>query len=418
MKTNHWVSSLIKIILFLSFLSGIGFCIYMITLPQLSNRENGLIGVLLTLFSILASWFLTHYYSESQHKNAIQEVQEQHKSNLRTYALKASEKVNNLSNELNKLSVYLDQELKYSDYSSSEEALSAKEERIESAIHIVKTLKSINDTSLSDWEGIIGEELDQQREEREEKEEALKTTIERYEKLIEDQRNDINILSSSQEVRHEVNILKSDLRQALSQLSEMPLPKKTSTRQQKILVQNKCPTCSNPIQYRQRPLPTSIRSMSCKNCNSKLFSIYDGDEGFKLRARNVVAVPAKCIQCENDISVPLDTYPGSSTIIICQKCRTFLRVNRTRDNVQVKIEPKEETSEKVIDKSIPSEEIIEIVKSKLTAQPWPKGIHKIIADDLGISHGVVSNAIFELIYHRKEYLPQIDGVVYSPKESK
>jgi hypothetical protein len=40
-----------------------------------------------------------------------------------------------------------------------DEALQAREERIESAIHLIRTLKSVNDTSLSDWEGVIGDEL-------------------------------------------------------------------------------------------------------------------------------------------------------------------------------------------------------------------------------------------------------------------
>jgi len=46
-------------------------------------------------------------------------VQERSQANLRTYALKASEKVNNLSSELNKLAVYLEDELNYTEYNSS-----------------------------------------------------------------------------------------------------------------------------------------------------------------------------------------------------------------------------------------------------------------------------------------------------------
>lgn len=106
---------------------------------------------------------MSHIYAQTSQKLAVQEVKEFHQANLRTYALKAAEKVNNLSNELNLLSVYLQQELDSADYDSTDEELLAKEERLESAIHIINTLKSVNDTALSDWEGVIGDELDQQR---------------------------------------------------------------------------------------------------------------------------------------------------------------------------------------------------------------------------------------------------------------
>ncbi len=116
-------------------------------------------------------------YSASQHKAAIEEVQEVHRTNLRTYALKAAEKVTNLSNELSRLSTYLQQELDYTDYRNTEEKLQAKEERLESAIHLLSTLKSVNDTSLSDWQGVIGDELAVQREETKEREQELRAML-------------------------------------------------------------------------------------------------------------------------------------------------------------------------------------------------------------------------------------------------
>ena len=100
-----------------------------------------------------------------------------HRTNLRTYALKAAEKVTNLSNELSRLSAYLQQELDYTDYRNTEEELQAKEERLESAIRLLSTLKSVNDTSLSDWQGVIGDELAEQREQIHEREQELRETL-------------------------------------------------------------------------------------------------------------------------------------------------------------------------------------------------------------------------------------------------
>ena len=80
------------------------------------------------------------------------------------FALKAAEKVDNLSQELDRLTAYLQQELTDAaggaPQAATPEALRLKDARIESAIHIIGTLKSVNDRSLSDWQGVIGDELD------------------------------------------------------------------------------------------------------------------------------------------------------------------------------------------------------------------------------------------------------------------
>lgn len=60
--------------------------------------------------------------------------------------------------------------------------------------------------------------------------------------------------------------------------------------------------------------------------------------------------------------------------------------------------------------------LVEQVAGMLPEQPWPKGVHKIIASKLGIPNSKVSLAMTELIRQRR-FLPQIDGVVYEPKES-
>src|SRR5437867_1365888 len=159
--TTYRLSIAFRTILFFVFAAGIIMCIYLIARAELTSRESAMLGILVTILSVLASWLVTHFYSSSQYESAIVEVRDEYRNNLRTYALKAAEKVNNLSNELNKLSIYLEEELNYTDYRSSDEELLAKEERIESAIHLIRTLKSVNDTALSDWEGVIGEELDE-----------------------------------------------------------------------------------------------------------------------------------------------------------------------------------------------------------------------------------------------------------------
>lgn len=220
--------------MFVGLAAGAGYCLILISGTNLSGRESALLGMLLAGLSVLASWIMTHLYSESQYKRTLEEVQEQHRTNLRMYALKAAEKVNNLSNELNRLSIYLEQELNYQEYPTSEEALQAKEGRIESSIHIIRTLKSVNDTSLSDWEGVIGDELDQQREERAEKEEELRSVIERVESVIEDQHKDVlGTRKDTEALWAELSVLKRELRSAVFNLGGPTLPRKSAAGQQK-----------------------------------------------------------------------------------------------------------------------------------------------------------------------------------------
>lgn len=188
MTMPQWLRTLI----FLAYGAGIIFCIYFISGENVSARESAMVGVILTILSILASWSMSHYYSESQHTKALKDVTEFHRTNIKTYARKAAEKVTNLSNELGKLSTYLEKELTRTDYDNAEEELSAKEERIESAIHITNTLKSINDTALSDWEGVIGDELEQRRAEQQEREEEIEDLLSRYESMISSLEADIN----------------------------------------------------------------------------------------------------------------------------------------------------------------------------------------------------------------------------------
>ena len=173
-------------------IGGIVGIIILIGLLDLTNREAAFLTVVLTVFSILTSWLLTHLYTGFQHKKALEEIRESYDANLKTYAKQAAEKVYNLSNELDRLSKYLDLELENHDFNTPEENILSRDERITSAIHIINTLKSVNDTALSDWRGVIGDFIDEKRdsilEQQEDREEALKDILDRIEILHESQK--------------------------------------------------------------------------------------------------------------------------------------------------------------------------------------------------------------------------------------
>lgn len=410
---QSWLSIIAKIILFLAFVLGVIACLYLISQGKLTDRESAMLGILVTILSVLASWIITEMYGTSQYKAAINEVRDEHRNNLRIYALKAAEKVNNLSNELNKLSIYLEEELNHTDYRSSDEELLAKEERIESAIHLIRTLKSVNDTGLSDWEGVIGDELDQRREEQEEKEEEVKALIRRVESLVEDQRQDfVGTQKDTKSVRNELENIKRELRLATFQLSDTTIPKRLRKKEAKQEVTGDCPVCREKIAYKQRASVRSFKIVPCKNCESKLVSTFSEPNGFNLKPRQEEPASAHCPHCGIQNTVPLDNYPGSNVVASCSACKLSFRLMRTVNGTEINAihvtQPIATTPKIAV-----TEEVLNLVHTALPSQPWPTGVHLVVAQKTSIPVPEVRRAMTELI-NRGLVHRQIDGVVYVP----
>jgi predicted Zn finger-like uncharacterized protein len=416
---SRGLTVLMQLLIFASLAAGLSWCIYLISAGDLSNRESALLGILVTVLSVLASWVITHMYSASQHENAIRDVKEEHRNNLQTYALKAAEKVNNLSNELNKLSIYLEEELNYTEYRSAEEELVAKEERIESAIHLIRTLKSVNDTALSDWEGVIGDELDQRREEKEEKEEEVKELIQRVEALIESQRLDFaGTQKYTKTMQQQIESLKRELRLATFQLSDTTIPKRIRKKEPRQDVLKECPVCKSHVNYTQRPSIRSVKIVSCKECNAKLVSTYSERDGFSLRVRVNEDITAHCPACSAENIVSLDIVPGVNVQVSCSSCHRTFTVVRTIGGIESKplVITSQGPAAPAAAMVVYSEELINRVRDALPPQPWPKGTSHKVAVGLDIPQKLVTRAIQELI-RRGIFLLQIDGTLYAPRDN-
>src|SRR5579863_4077432 len=76
------------------------FVLIYLSVGHLSQTEANLFSVVLTLVSIGFGWAVSHHYSQKSFSEALDRAKEEYQSNLRTYALKAAEKVNNLSQQL------------------------------------------------------------------------------------------------------------------------------------------------------------------------------------------------------------------------------------------------------------------------------------------------------------------------------
>lgn len=102
---------------------GIVGCVWIISSTELRNTETLFLSVVLAVLSMVASWICSRYYAEATFNR-----------NLRFFALKAAEKVTNLSNEFDRLSAFLQLGSQSRDYDSPKEALQARDQRIEAAI--------------------------------------------------------------------------------------------------------------------------------------------------------------------------------------------------------------------------------------------------------------------------------------------
>lgn len=372
---------------------------------DLTNRDTALLGTILTFVSILAGGLITHAYAEGSKEKDIAELAELHQKNLRTYALKAAEKVTNLSKELGRLSAYLEDELDETDYRSTEEELLAKEERIESAIHMLTTLKSVNDTSLSDWQGVIGDEIIEQRVEEAERTEELKHLLERFSSLEANKATarqfDATIL------QNELKEVRRDLRNLATEMTGMPF--KRNSEKGYALIDVKCPSCGNAISYRQKPRESSPKALTCKHCQINLLSEYSETQGFHLRIRKSIPENIVCPSCEEQLHIQLDELPTASATVKCTNCEESLRLSRSSGIIKVNLIHQLKSKYPLTD------EIIERIRIALPQQPWPRQIHKTVADSLGLPHQQVQRAIQHLI-RMGVFLDQVDGQICTTEE--
>ncbi|GAI57249.1 unnamed protein product, partial [marine sediment metagenome] len=151
-----WLSNLI----FTALIISIVLVLVIGGLSELSSREYLFLSILLTGLAIAASWLGTSRGFKATSEQMKQSLKDEYSENLRTYALKAAEKVQNLSSEIERLTEYLRESLTIGESAD----IKLAQEKLKTATLMLETLKSVNDTALSDWRGIISDELKKQEE--------------------------------------------------------------------------------------------------------------------------------------------------------------------------------------------------------------------------------------------------------------
>ena len=386
------------VIVALALIMGIGICLYISFVKDLSPNESLMIAILVTFFSMFISWILTHVYSQISLRFHTKIAKQQHEENIRTYAIKAAEKVFNLSNELKKLAENLKTGLEEQDGGNDLEICNlVLKERFISTVHCIETLKSMNDTFLSDWRGVIGEEI--------EKQEALEGQIENLEKerrLIEDLYSQVVSVEDLSSVEKYIRATEKRLESKIKALPFKIQQSSPKTKKHDITVA--CPECSELNSAKIRAKTGAKKLVLCSNCN-RYFAVKEAPSG-TLETVNVpmYAFLATCPICSNDFNDELPDFPGTSKRIECERCGFTLLLSKNPDAVNVKV-PRD-YRHKV------SKKVITLVYEKLQNRPWSKFIHKEIAKELVLSHTMVARAINHLINSGKIQKPSIKDELF------
>lgn len=269
----------------------------------------------------------------------------------------------------------------------------------------------MNDRSLSDWQGVIGEEISAQREVQEEREEMLHDLLDRFDSLQHAMlgTTDTQHEAGEGQLYSEIASIRSELRLLASQISGIPLapvrlPKKKE-------VKKPCPKCGHILEYRQKSKAKNVKNVDCTKCGARLAS-READGDFILAVREPVLEAITCPSCGQNSSMLVDPVPGSVLDVDCPRCKVRLRISRAHTGLRMRLPgpPKPIEPGPVL-----AEEFLEKVAELMGPQPWPKGQSMLAAAKLEVNHRLVNRATQELI-HRGAFKPQIDGKLYVPEE--
>lgn len=372
---------------------------------DLTPRETLLLGIFQTIFSLGAGWAITHAYAEDSLSSAIAEVEEVYQKNLKTYALKAAEKVENLSMQLVGLAAYLNDELEENSYRSADDELAAKEERMYSAVHLISVLKSVNDTSLSDWRGVIGAELDRRQEAAEEREEE-------FERILE-QLNSLNVVEVSPDsatsqqgidIVEEVRAVRDEVRR-MARTIGIPV---AATRKQSRWPAKRfalpCPSCESLLFLTQKAKPGLRKGVVCKDCDASLMLSIDANGNGALAGRRELPERVDCPECSAELELLLDELIGATHVLKCGDCEAYIRISRAMTGLRISVGPPDLT-----------DKMVENVRHALPLQPWPKGIHREVATSLDLPPNIVQRAIKRLI-SSGAFMDQYEGVLCTTEQ--
>ena len=380
-------SGLIPIIVTLGLAAGILIALLIAGTRELTTTESVLLGILLSAASMIVSWLVTHLYSQTSLRDTIRQATDSNTENIRSMGVRAAEKVLNLSSELQRLVDALATAMEDAENTEdTKQSTMLLRERVLSAIHNLETLKSMNDTFLSDWRGGIGEEIERQH--------ILEKQIESLRTELYRQIRERDLLSSDVISPDDLAAVESRIEETEKRLTEkivaLPFkvhPKAAKSKKDDITIA--CASCEAQIQVRLRPRKGSRKLVKCPTCTmySKVTVIDDSE-------MDIVPVPmyeftGLCPLCSSNICEQVPNYAGAMVSITCNSCDVQLLLSKSSSDANLRI-PKGSR------RQMP-QKLVDTVFDKLPQRPWPTHIHKTIATEMGVSNSVVSRIIGHLI---------------------
>ncbi len=347
---------------------------------ELSQREYVFLSILLTGLAIAVSWLVTNLTSKSNSEQIRETLKSEYMENLRTYALKAAEKVQNLSAEIERLLDYAKESLP----SSKEEAAIISVERFKTVGLMLETIKSVNDTGLSDWRGIIGDELKEQGQIQtdinnifgkiEEIEESMTTPV------VPEWGITLPVTAGAVEVAvSDVETRLQDINRSIYEYaSRSPIPVRLPKRQ-RIEVAVKCPKCEVDNNTKINLREGYERVIKCNNCGN-YFKV-NVDKNMRISTDNVETKEAKvtCLLCDTENTVNYPVWPGYFLHHNCSKCTSSIAAS-VSGNEEIQFRQSEKVTKKFM-------EIIE----QITEGQYPsEGRISEIARVLGISKSKIA----------------------------
>jgi hypothetical protein len=355
---------------------------------QMTATESVLLSILLSAASILVSWLVTYVYSQASLDEAIRRATEANTENIRNYAQKAAEKVLNLSNELQRLiDALVAAREEAGEVEVDKDSAVLLDERIAAAIHNLETLRSMNDTFLSDWRGVIGEEIARQ--------DLLETQIEELKKELDESRRERLAIESqyrssqyrSEELLAHLHQRSASLeRELVEKLKELPFrvtapPKKRSKKE----ISLACPSCNKTSKVTIRIRPGAKKLLHCPHCKNWLKVETRHDEKVDVTEVAMYHFDAPCPVCSSMFHGEIPDYRGTMEHMACPSCSMPLKISRSTEDINIRLDGS-------LREHLP-QKLVEAVMKRLPEQPWPKHIHKEIADDLGVSNTLVQRII-------------------------
>lgn len=237
---------------------GFGYCFYVMGTRALSPMESQLWGSILAALGIFFSWLVTHLYAQLSTQSATEDAKKAHNESVRTFALKAAEKVLTLSGEIDRVAERL--KLALEDTEEEEKLAVAAltlRERIGAAIQSLETIKAVNNNALSDWRSIIGEDIKLQNQ----LQDQITQLMSKIESLVPTEELD--------EVREQMDVIRSEFKDKVAALP-FGLPPAAAKKRRTQPIEVSCPECDAKREMNIRMRAGAQKMFRCRGCSKYL----------------------------------------------------------------------------------------------------------------------------------------------------